>query len=1069
MKATLLACFFFISFLASAQEDAATLYVTAKDYFLKGEFEKGLPLAEKAVEKAKTQIGETTSDYATIINLLGLFYVKTQQYAKAEPLFVQARVVKQKFEGEEGADFITITENLVWVYLKLQQYSKAEPLYLQLREIKRKLLREDHPGYAAAINDLGVLYFYMGQYSKAEPLLLQSAAIRKKALGENDPDYATSMNILAAIYAQTGYYEKADVLYNQSLAVQKKILQSGSPDIANTLSNYAALCQEMGLYEKAEIMLLQAKNIYAVNPGTTSTEYASALNNLGACYLYMSRYDKAEPLFLETKDIRRKVLGENSPAYANSLNNLAELYTEMGQFEKAESFYLQTIDIRKQSLGELHPDYVTSLSNYGLFLFKSGKDFSQAIWLCTEAALKRKKIFGENSTDYAISLNNLAMLYKSSAQAAKSEQYYLQAAAILKKTVGEFSAPYATTISNLAVSYAETGQYKKAEPYLLQTAAIRKKILGEKNRDYAVSLVNLAGNYSDMELYAKAEPLYLQSNKIIIENILNTFSILSEKEKTSFLEGDLMVADYNNSFLYNYPRASATFVKNNFDLQLVYKSMSLTDTRNMLNAVMQSKDTAIRKIFSEWQANKNMLTKQSALPSEKRRPDLAAIQALTEQQEKELNRRSSDFRNQQEALRITSAEVQKSLDDDEAAIEFVKFWLYTNKRWTDTVLYAAYILRKSDSIPRFVVLCNEKQLQQVFDNAGKNTTAMVNSFYRGLDIEKQQPAPLGAELFKLIWAPLEPHLKGIKKISYSPAGKLFTIAFHALPADSTTVLMDKYQLRQYTSTRQIVWRSRQKGGVNPSGITLFGDPDYTGQAGVVSQNKPAVSTKGVLPPRRSGEGNWPPLPGTATEVKKINDLFVQNKITTRLFLQQKASEENLKSQDGRSAQILHIATHGYFLPLTQKRKQKEESKNTYVLSEDPLIRSGLILAGGNNAWSGKATPEGAEDGIATAYEIAQLNLSNTELVVLSACETALGDVRGSEGVFGLQRAFKMAGVKKMIVSLWQVPDKETAELMTTFYTYWLKGKTTDDAFALAQADMRKKYAPFYWAAFVLVE
>ncbi|HRE39650.1 MAG TPA: CHAT domain-containing protein, partial [Chitinophagaceae bacterium] len=247
------------------------------------------------------------------------------------------------------------------------------------------------------------------------------------------------------------------------------------------------------------------------------------------------------------------------------------------------------------------------------------------------------------------------------------------------------------------------------------------------------------------------------------------------------------------------------------------------------------------------------------------------------------------------------------------------------------------------------------------------------------------------------------------------------------------------------------------------------DPDYTWQAGAVTQNKPAVSTKGVLPPRRGGEGSWSPLPGTAAEVKKINDLFAQNKITTRLFLQQKASEENLKSQDGRSSQILHIATHGYFLPQSLKRKQKEESKNTYVLSEDPLIRSGLILAGGNNAWTGKTIPEGAEDGIATAYEIAQLNLSNTELVVLSACETALGDVRGSEGVFGLQRAFKMAGVKKMIVSLWQVPDKETVELMTTFYSWWLKGKTTDDAFAMAQADMRKKYSPFYWAAFVLVE
>jgi CHAT domain-containing protein len=128
-----------------------------------------------------------------------------------------------------------------------------------------------------------------------------------------------------------------------------------------------------------------------------------------------------------------------------------------------------------------------------------------------------------------------------------------------------------------------------------------------------------------------------------------------------------------------------------------------------------------------------------------------------------------------------------------------------------------------------------------------------------------------------------------------------------------------------------------------------------------------------------------------------------------------------------------------------------------------------MFAGCNYAWSGKTPIDGVEDGIATAYEISQLDLSNTELVVLSACETALGDVKGNEGVFGLQRAFKMAGVKKMIVSLWQVPDKETVELMTNFYTYWINGKSISSAFYQAQEEMRKKYPPYFWAAFVLIE
>ena len=210
---------------------------------------------------------------------------------------------------------------------------------------------------------------------------------------------------------------------------------------------------------------------------------------------------------------------------------------------------------------------------------------------------------------------------------------------------------------------------------------------------------------------------------------------------------------------------------------------------------------------------------------------------------------------------------------------------------------------------------------------------------------------------------------------------------------------------------------------------------------------------------------------TAEEVKMIKGLFDQKKITAKVFTQTVATEENLKALDGNSPQVLHIATHGFFLPQANKKRQENNlsNENTYTLAEDPLMRSGLILAGGNYAWSGKAPIAGVEDGVVTAYEISQLNLSNTELVVLSACETALGDVIGSEGVFGLQRAFKMAGVKKLIVSLWQVPDKETAELMTAFYTYWIQGKTIEESFCQALADMRKKYSPFYWAAFVLVE
>lgn len=178
----------------------------------------------------------------------------------------------------------------------------------------------------------------------------------------------------------------------------------------------------------------------------------------------------------------------------------------------------------------------------------------------------------------------------------------------------------------------------------------------------------------------------------------------------------------------------------------------------------------------------------------------------------------------------------------------------------------------------------------------------------------------------------------------------------------------------------------------------------------------------------------------------------------------------MKQLSGHSPAILHLATHGFSLPdAEQKRKNSLNSDdNQFTLADNPLLRSGIIMAGANRVWGGAAPLADKDDGILTAYEISNMDLSSTELVVLSACETALGDISGTEGVFGLQRAFKLAGVQNMILRLWQVPDCETAELMNLLYTYKLTGITTYDAFNNAQDSMRKKYRPYYWAAFVLM-
>jgi CHAT domain-containing protein len=226
----------------------------------------------------------------------------------------------------------------------------------------------------------------------------------------------------------------------------------------------------------------------------------------------------------------------------------------------------------------------------------------------------------------------------------------------------------------------------------------------------------------------------------------------------------------------------------------------------------------------------------------------------------------------------------------------------------------------------------------------------------------------------------------------------------------------------------------------------------------------------------AGSTPWTYLPGTFDEVTAIKELAREYNVRTSLFTGTEAREEQLKKIGAHAnPSVLHIATHGFFFPDADKSFLNEDmstrsGKLVFKTSDNPLDRSGLLFAGANHAWSGHASPEGTDDGILTAYEAASIYLGQTRLVVLSACETGLGDIKGSEGVFGLQRAFKSTGAEYLMMSLWQVPDKETSEFMTFFYTRLLRGFPIPDAFKYAQEQMKQKYydEPYKWAAFVLV-
>ena len=489
------------------------------------------------------------------------------------------------------------------------------------------------------------------------------------------------------------------------------------------------------------------------------------------------------------------------------------------------------------------------------------------------------------------------------------------------------------------------------------------------------------------------------------------------------------------------------------------KGFVLNDAATALRKARQSGNAKLKTLIDEWQMNRELLSKQSNLPVNERTLSIDSLEKITNELEKQINQLAAGVL-QSKTETVNWQTIQSSLANDEAAIEFVRF-RYFNKNWTDTIQYAALVIRKN-SLPEFVPLCTEAQISYCLTGAKDNDRETnINKLYRStITGNKNNGKFLGDSLYQLIWKPLLPYLQNISTISYAPDGLLHKVAFHALPAPDKKILIDQYRLQQYTSIRQLANKEQTKTN-NWNAVFLLGNPDFN--------TLPATDKQTVTKPV-STRNAWAALPGTAKEITSLQQVFANNKVQVTMAQSKNATEEIFKKLDGHSLPIMHLATHGYFLPDPKEDTiHKDLERNIYALSNDPLIRSGIVMAGANNAWNGLQPPAGTEDGVLTAYEIAQMDLHSTKLVVLSACETALGDLQGSEGVFGLQRAFKIAGVKNMVVSLWQVPDKETVELMTAFYTNLLSGKEVREAFYQAQKEMRAKYPPFFWAAFVLVE
>lgn len=414
--------------------------------------------------------------------------------------------------------------------------------------------------------------------------------------------------------------------------------------------------------------------------------------------------------------------------------------------------------------------------------------------------------------------------------------------------------------------------------------------------------------------------------------------------------------------------------------------------------------------------------------------------------------------------------ISESLNKDEVAIEFAPISAITTELpyGGEEESYIAVILTKNCKCPVIVPVCGEGDVKRLTDNRSRlSNSKFINNLYSS-DSQRSK----GEELYELVWKPLDSYVSKAKTIYYSPIGALSSVSFNAISHEGR-FLCERYNMRMVSTIAEVI-RLKTTGEQMPGSAVVYGGIVYDVDSSTLLANARGYDhdrggSVGEDDQERSG---WHYLSSTADEAWGVQQRLESSGVSTSLYMGDSANEESFKAFTGQSPDIVHLATHGFFL---SDPKQIETNPFLNGLGDratrhNYLNRSGLLFAGGNRAWTGEDMVEGIDDGILTAEEVSRLDLSNTDVVVLSACETGLGVNVSSEGVFGLQRAFKLAGVETLIMSLWSVSDATTSELMLLFYDNWMGGMERHEAFYAAQDSIRERYhEPYRWAGFVMMD
>jgi CHAT domain-containing protein/predicted RNase H-like HicB family nuclease len=1124
-------------------KQADSLYLLGMEFYTNFDIENAVRSYTECADILKQQLGECPM-YATALNDLSICYSSLANYEEAIRLSTQALHIREQILGKEHPDYALSLSNLATFQSGSGNYSEAIHLGTEALLIQEKVLGKDNLYYATSLNNLADNNSYIGNYSEAIRLGSEAVNIREKILGKEDPEYAMSLSNLAGYYSQLGDYSEAIRLGTDALNIIEPVLGKENTYFLIFLNNLSLYTFETGNFREAIRLGTEVIHIANKVVGKDHPYYATTLDNLAGYYSSLGDDAEAIRLCAEALHIRETILGKEHPDYARTLNNIAMYHSNLGNYESAARLETEALNIQEQILGTEHPDYATSLSNLALYYANLG-NYSNAIHLGTEALRITEHIVGKGHIEYAISLSNLATYNYYMGNYGEAIKLGTEALMITEDVVGKEHPDYAAALCNLANYNSTIDNYEEAIDLIKEAINIQVKVLGEKHPKYATSLNNLAHYYSKLENYCDAINLTTDALKINeqvfgkehpsyaidLSNLstynmklgnyceairLGTDALNIQKralgnEHPSYLEiafnlseayiaynkiteGVKYLTEYcervkalvcrnfcdltssERSFYWDkykyvfwtkvpslsYQHSSRDLVNNAYSGLLFGKGLLLNAETELRKNILESGDEVAINAINELKINRLMLNKQLEKPISERTLSTDSLNTVISSLEHKLMTLSKEYGDYTKNLRIDTRDVQAKLTKGDIAVEFASFEM------NDTTIYCAYLLKSEYKSPKMKV-CLKQTDRTMFAYAYSNP-----------------------ELSKALWGSIADELQDVDNIYFAPSGELYNVAIESLPdwENPSKLVSDRWKFYRLSSTRELAL-IKDKNQIKQS--VVYGGLKYdTDTATIVRDSKQyrslsSTTFSSAIADSLHLRDGVADLPGTKIEANAIDTKLRAVKIEDIVRTDTIGTEASFKALSGQKKNLLHIATHGFYWSENEAKTIENlnfllENDEMRIQEDKALTRSGLLFAGANNALKGQPLPEGVDDGILTAQEISQLDLRGLDLVVLSACETGLGEITG-DGVFGLQRGFKKAGAQSIMMSLWKVDDNATQMLMTQFYANLTSGKSKRQSLLDAQRYIREyedpsapdgpKRHPYsdprYWAAFILLD